>query len=182
MSRQFFNMINLSISEIDEVRQDGLRPQVVGCFLNNKKVLFVYKEEHDLWQIPQGGIDNNEEIEQAFSREMSEELGSLFVKGADVSELILLGEDQVIFPEAKQGTRELSTDAGDSVFMIGKKYYFVAKGTKSKEVAIDRTEFDDSKWVSYGEGALLAETIYQKGKQRITLAALNFLKEKNLIV
>ncbi len=51
----------------------------VGIFLiNNKKQLWVgrrsdYKNEY--WQMPQGGIDNNETPEKAMKRELMEETG-----------------------------------------------------------------------------------------------------------
>lgn len=68
-----------SLKEIDSIRSQGLRPEVVGCFVSSKKILFVYKKEHHLWQLPQGGIENKEKIEKAALREMTEELGQSFV-------------------------------------------------------------------------------------------------------
>ncbi|MAI28935.1 MAG: RNA pyrophosphohydrolase [Pelagibacteraceae bacterium TMED124] len=51
----------------------------VGIFLiNEKKQLWVGKRidfRNDYWQMPQGGIDNNENPRQAMIRELSEEVG-----------------------------------------------------------------------------------------------------------
>ena len=51
----------------------------IGIFLiNEKKQLWVGKRidfRNDYWQMPQGGIDNNETPRQAMIRELSEEVG-----------------------------------------------------------------------------------------------------------
>lgn len=173
-------MEKLSLEQIDAVRKQGLRPQVVGCFLNNQKLLFVYHREYNLWQLPQGGIDNFETVDQAFLREMTEEMGEEFTKNAS-SDISIIGEDLITFPLAKQGTRELKTDDGKDIFMEGKKYFFAVSETSSTELEIEQTEFDDYKWVSYAESLALADTIYQKGKQRTILKVLETLKEKSLL-
>ena len=49
-----------TLQEIDAIRKEGMRPQVVGCFVSNKKTLLVYSEKYNLWQFPQGGIDNTD--------------------------------------------------------------------------------------------------------------------------
>lgn len=173
-------MDDLSLEQIDEIRKHGFRPQVVGCFLNNKKLLFVFHKEYNLWQLPQGGIDNSETFTQAFIREMTEEMGETFAEKIN-SKISIIGEDSIIFPPAKQGTRELKTDDGKDFFMEGKKYFFIAADTNSQEIDIPQTEFDDFEWADYAEALKLANTIYQKGKQRVVLKVINALKEKNLL-
>ncbi len=37
-----------NLEEIDAVRKTGLRPGIVGCFLHNKKILFIFKEKYNL--------------------------------------------------------------------------------------------------------------------------------------
>lgn len=169
-----------TLEEIDTVRQRGFRPGVVACFLHDKKILLLYKKEHNLWQLPQGGIENSETIEQAFSREMSEELGAEFVESTG-GEISYVAEDKVEFPLKKQGDRDLQTDDGQPVKMKGKKYFFICAYRFNPDINIQKTEFDDSRWVNFEEGLRLADKIYQKGKQRITLKILNKLKELNLI-
>ncbi len=166
--------------QIDAVRQKGFRPGVVGCFLHDKKILLLYKKEHNLWQLPQGGIENGETIERAFSREMSEELGAEFVKSTG-GEIAYVAEDKVEFPLKKQGDRDLQTDDGQPIKMKGKKYFFVCAYRLDPQINIEETEFDDFRWVDFDAGIKLAEKIYQKGKQRITLKILNKLKSLDLI-
>ncbi len=166
--------------EIDEIRKKGFRPQVVGCFLHSGKVLFLYKKEHDLWQLPQGGIDNRETMEEALVREMAEELGDKFIESINKN-IRLISEAKVEFPANKQDVRNLQTDDDEPVTMKGKKYFFLTATATDVSIDISETEFDKYKWVSFEEGMGLAENIYQKGKKRITVKVLKKLKELGLI-
>jgi hypothetical protein len=139
-----------SLEEIDQIRNSGFRPQIVGCFLNNKKILFLYKKNHDLWQLPQGGIDN--------------------------------GEDEMTFPNHSQNSRDLKNDAGEKIFMKGKKYFFIAADSNAMDLNIGETEFDAFKWVSFDESFILCNNIYQVGKKRITLNVLDQLKNSDKII
>ncbi len=184
-----------SPSEIDYIRQSGFRPQIVGCiiskplkkditkpaeiaFLQNK-ILFVYKEKYKLWQLPQGGIDNNETITQATLREMTEELGKNFTKSFQIDRII--GEDRLIFPKQLQGSRKLQTDTGEKIFMIGKKYFFVVISVSNTNLNINETEFDDYQWLNYKEALKLVNKIHQKGKRQIILKGLKLLRQQNLL-
>lgn len=173
-------MKQLTVSEINQIRERGLRPQVVGCFLHAKKILFLYSHEHELWQLPQGGIDNGEDIEVAFFREMREEIGSEFIEVCDKN-ISLFGEDKVEFPTHSQNSRELKNDAGQTILMKGKKYFFVYANTDVSAIDISQSEFNDFKWVSFKEGLALCEEMTQKGKKRITIGALNKLRELDLL-
>ena len=168
-----------SLKEIDIIRKSGFRPQVVGCFLNDKKILFLFTEKYNLWQLPQGGIDNKETIKQAIIREMTEELGEEFVATSKINSLI--GDNQVEFPNHAQNSRELKTDAGDNIFMQGKKYFFVAIDINIADIDINKTEFDDYKWLDYENAMELSKTIYQHGKQRVTADVLEKLHSADLL-
>lgn len=164
-----------SLEEIDSIRKNGYRPQVVGCFLKDREILFLFKKEHELWQLPQGGIDNNETAEEAILREMKEELGSEFIEGAEVDSVI---ERSVIdFPKNSENLRELKTDDGVEMVMKGKEYFFMAVNAKKKELDIKKTEFDEYEWVDYDKALEVCEMIYQKGKRRITENVLAKLRE-----
>ncbi len=168
-----------NLAEIDQARRSGFRPGVVGCFLNDKKILFLFKEKHNLWQLPQGGIDNKESIEQATRREMREELGKKFTTSMKIHSLI--GQNQVEFPDNNKNSRDLVIDAGKKIFMQGKKYFFIAIDIKIPNLNIKETEFDDYSWLDYADALILAKTIYQQGKQRVTLDALKSLHELDLL-
>lgn len=170
-----------SLEELDKDRSEGLRPSVVGCFLNSGKILFVYQKTHQLWQLPQGGVDNHETTIAAFKREMTEELGEDFLKQASFKPT-LFSADKIEFPPDKQGLRELKLDSGNPVKMKGKKYYFLYATSSSTNLKFPSDEeYNDFKWVNYDEALELAKTSAQGGKLRITTSALDVLKNKNLL-
>ena len=173
-------MEKFTIAEIDDVRNSGFRPQVVGCFINDRKILFLYKKIHDLWQLPQGGIDNGEDIDASFTREMAEELGGKFTASV-TSDISLVGSDEIDFPKQTQNSRELKNDKGEIIFMKGKKYFFIAATSDTLEIDIAETEFDDYKWVTHAKALVLCNEMYQQGKKRITLNALSQIKSLGLI-
>ena len=154
------------LKEIDEIRKRGFRPQVVACFLYDKKILFLYKKEHNLWQFPQGGIDNGETVEKAILREMREELGEDFLARVKIGEAI--SRDVIEFSSDKWGSRELVTDVGEKILMKGKEYFFVLVNPSGMILDVNQTEFDDYQWVDYEEAFKITEKIYQKEKRRMT--------------
>jgi len=164
---------------IDDIRQKGFRPQVVGCFLNNNKILFLYKKKHSLWQLPQGGIDNKETVRQAIKREMQEELGEKFIKNCDFYNIEITEEAQLEFPKKTKGSRDLKTDTGKEMFMKGKRYLFIKIKVNSPELDIDQTEFDNHKWLNFKDAIILSNKIYQIGKRKITLKAIKSIGLNN---
>jgi len=170
-------MTHSLIEQINEIRSHGFRPGIVGCFVHQKKVLFMYDKQYNLWQLPQGGIDNNEDVRDAVQREMKEEVGEFLTKYC-TDDYVLVGRNKVEFPPKNHGKRELQTDAGQSVLMRGKFYFFVRINAHSSTLHLEKTEFDDYKWLSYAEAKKEARSMYQRGKQRVTLFALDILKQR----
>ncbi len=169
-----------TLEELDNLRKQGLRPSVVGCFLNNKKILLVYQKIHNLWQLPQGGVDNKLNLDQAFVKEMSEEVTEDFLKNTD-PKIELIGEDRIEFPPSKQNLRDLQSDSGEKLEMKGKYYYFMLARANSTEITIGATEFDDYKWLSYDEAIKLIKDTSTGGKLRITSQILSKIKDKGLL-
>lgn len=170
----------METTKIEQIRADGLRPQVVACIICDKKLFFVYKEKYRLWQLPQGGIEPGETTETALKREMSEELGES-VASSFAGEMMLIGENKVFFPKNKINSRKLHSISGKEIGMKGKHYFFVAARTQEKSVKIDDTEFDDYLWCSYDEAMKKVDKIYQPGKKRITASVVKELKAQSLI-
>ncbi len=165
--------------EIDTVRRQGFRPEVVGCFAHNKKVLFCYQSKYRIWEFSQGGVNNHETLEQALSREMVEELGRSFWSHCETPRY--LGETELIFPKQTQGSRELVTDNGDEVFMIGKKYYFFMISVRNPNLDIKETKYNGFQWKDRVEARELTADIYQKGKQRVIQRALSLMEREKVI-
>ena len=170
-----------TIEDLDKDRSEGFRPSVVGCFLNSGKILFVYQKIHKLWQLPQGGVDNKENLTDAFKREMAEELGTDFVKQTSFKPTFI-SSDKIEFPPDKQGLRELKTDSGKPITMKGKKYYFLYATSVSMSLKFPSAEeYSEFKWVNFEEAQELAKSSSQGGKLRITTAVLETLKSKDLL-
>lgn len=172
-------MKNPSLVKINEKRKHGLRPQVVGCFVHDRKVFLFYDKKHHLWQFPQGGIDNLEEIEDALEREMTEELGSRFVSQKKDAQLLV--EDRINFPEKYWGSRSLRDDEGGKLLMKGKHYYAFAVETGAESVILEETEFDDYLLASYDQAEALLVKVYQREKRRISVRFLEALAAQKLI-
>lgn len=63
-------------------KKDLYRPNVAAIILcdeyPHKKEIFIAQRNdlHDVWQFPQGGIDEGEEVHEALFRELEEEIGT----------------------------------------------------------------------------------------------------------
>lgn len=168
----------LTQNQIDIVRKNGFRPEVGICILHNNKLLMLYDQKHGLWQLPQGGIKNGETAEDAFKREGREELGADIMDGL-AKEGRYVTSEQLRFKTANNTM--LKTDDGKEVPMQGKEYFFIAAETSVENVDILETQFDEYKWCDYADAFATAKSIYQKGKQKVTVGVVEELKKLGLI-
>ena len=123
----------------------GLLREGIGIFLlNSKKQLWIGKRidvRNDYWQMPQGGIDNNESPLQAMKREMKEETG--------------ITENFNVIMESKEWlSYELPKDLVNIVWggkYLGQKQKWFACNFfgKDDEIKLDKhkPEFMDWKWI-----------------------------------
>ncbi len=170
-----------SLAELDKIREKGLRPGIVACFVNDKKLLMVLKREYNLWLMPQGGISNGETPQTAILREMTEEMGKSFIDNI-AGEGELLYEEGLFFSEKIHGERELQTDSGKVLTMTGKHYFFYVLPTKTQEVILSDTEFDDYFWMPYSAAKFITTKMYVKNKGEIILKVLELLKVRGFIL
>jgi hypothetical protein len=170
----------LSNKDLNEARKQGFRPSVLCCCINENKVLILYNKEYSFWMFPQGGIENGEEDSSAIVRALQGDMGEVFISDCDTNYL-LLGDEQVEFAPGKHNITELKTDEGVVVEPKGKKYYFYAVYKKDPNIDLANTQYSEYFWVGHKAGTFLANKIPQKGKKRITVKALELLKEKGLI-
>ncbi len=164
---------------IERARKEGYRPVAVACLIFNNRVLFVYDEEHELWQLPQGGIKPGESVRDTLERELSEELYPDLIK--NIQSFSYIGTNKVTFPKATQGSRPIATSKGGQTYMRGKRYYFTAVFMKSQKIDIARTEFSRYHWATASQTNEILATIYQHGKRRVTAYAMNKLKARSII-
>ncbi len=165
--------MEVTLEQLDDLRHTGMRPQALCCIVKEQQVLFVYDRTYDLWQFPQGGIDNGETIEQAANREMNEELGTEFA--STLSFISIIADNEIKFVKDKHGARPLQTDAGEAMIMKGKHYFYCVLQADTHSYSND-TQFAKAAWLTYDDAVKRATTLYQKGKKRVTLSALEALK------
>lgn len=67
--------IHSSIDTIDN-KTIWERPATRAIILRNKKILLLYTERYDDYSLPGGGVNEGEEIIEAFKRELKEETGA----------------------------------------------------------------------------------------------------------
>ena len=126
--------------------REGYRPNVAMIVINNdNKVLICRRRNTQTWQFPQGGIDPNENIQEAMYRELFEEVG-------------LSKEDVNIIGESKKMiTYDIPITLRSKV--LGGKFkgqdqkWFLLKTIKD-DIKINLNnevipEFEEFEWVSY---------------------------------
>jgi 8-oxo-dGTP pyrophosphatase MutT (NUDIX family) len=166
--------------QINEIRKTGFKPGVVCCFVNDRKLLFLFSKEYNIWMLPQGGIDNNETPEAAIYREMAEELGEKFVKNiSEIKELV--HADELEFSNNKRFDKFLKTDEGEELRMLGKFYFFFVIETKNQLSDISSTEFDQVFWVNYTQAKYLTSKMYIPNKAEIISKVLDIIRKKGYI-
>ncbi|MDY0117754.1 MAG: RNA pyrophosphohydrolase [Sulfurimonadaceae bacterium] len=128
-------------------KKDLYRPNVAMILMSHeypqKKELFIAQRNDmlDIWQFPQGGIDEGEEIKEALFRELEEEVGT--------SEATIICE----YPEW------ISYDFPENVakkmrpYKGQKQKYFLLKFDENAKITLDTAhpEFSDYKFVSIDE-------------------------------
>jgi len=161
-------------------RQEGLRPSVVACVINKKgQVLLGFKNKFGIWEMPQGRIEEGENLISALEREIAEELGKSFLESVFVPASPLLAVEQVIFPGSGIEDKKLSV-GGKKIQMKGKKYYFCAVG-QIQEREPEEIEYNEFGWFSAKKAFETIEQIPQKGKKRILKKAVEILEKNGFI-
>lgn len=172
-----------TLETFEALREKGFRPQVVSCFVHEGKLLFMYDSKWKLWQLPQGGIEQGETAYEALSREIEEELGEVFHKTLTITPetVTFLGDAKVEFPKKTQGDKLLITADGREIPMKGKKYFFYVVPVALTEVEITDTEFQKYAWLTKEDSLRRIQSIYQKGKRRITEQAVTLLSKEGFL-
>jgi putative (di)nucleoside polyphosphate hydrolase len=128
------------------IDSDGYRANV-GIVLSNQKgaVLWARRMGQDAWQFPQGGINPDEDAEQAMYRELWEEVGLV----ADDVQIIAATNSWLRYKLPKRMVRRHS----QPVCIGQKQKWFLLRLLSSEQqlkLDVSRTpEFDQWKWVDY---------------------------------
>lgn len=171
---------DLKPENLDKLRALGYRPGVVLVLIHNKKALIGYIKKYEMWMFPQGGVNNFETTQQAIEREAIEELGKENFEKC-TKEYRFLYADKLRFAKHLEGDRELKTDDGTEIKMIGKGYFFFTVDCVDSQIDFKNTEFDDFKWLSYSQLVNLIEKNPAKNRKLIDLKAVEEMKKEAII-
>lgn len=143
----------------------GLYRKNVGiAILNSKNLLLACKRigMQNAWQMPQGGVDDNENLQNAMYRELKEEVG---LEKSDVEVMEIMKEELYYKFSNKNGGK-----------YIGQRQTWFLLKLKCNESKINiiqqNQEFDDYKWVNK---EFLLENIIEF-KKEVYLKVLNWIE------
>ena len=128
------------------IDSQGFRPNVGIVICNPQgRVLFAKRIGQRAWQFPQGGIRQNESLEQALYRELDEEVGL----GAEDVRVLHRTQDWLHYRLPKNYIRY-----NQDPLCIGQKQKWFLLSLECDEGKIELArhgapEFDDWQWVSY---------------------------------
>ena len=126
--------------------KQGYRPNVAMVVLNSKnKVLICRRTNTKTWQFPQGGVDNNENLEKAMYRELLEEVG---LRKDDV-QYIGESDDTIIYDIPKTIRSKV---LGGKFKGQEQKWFLLRIKNDDHEIRLDYEafpEFDTFEWVSF---------------------------------
>jgi len=149
------------------------RPNVAMIIVSNnypeKKEIFLAQRNDmsDVWQFPQGGIDDGEEVQEALFRELEEEIGTDKVK--------IIAE----YPEWISYDFPPKIAKGMKPWVGQKQRYFLVKLKKSAKINIQtkHPEFSDYKFVGIedvlGLSASFKKDVYEN--------VINYFKKEGLL-
>ena len=122
----------------------GYRLNVAMIVLNkDNKVLFCKRRNTENWQFPQGGVDENENIESAMFRELYEEVGL----EKDNVEIKAVSQN-LIYYDIPKNIR--SRVLGGKFKGQAQKYFLLKLISGEVDLNIENTpEFDKYSWVSF---------------------------------
>lgn len=147
------------------------RKNVGGVLLNEENKVFVGLRNDSLqaWQMPQGGIDEGEEPQVAFLREMKEEIGT------DQFEMIAFTQKWYRY-DFPLDIREKLKRLYKSDFKGQEQLWFLCRTHKKTIINIEteHPEFSDYKWTTPSE--IIDNSVHFKKE-----VYLNVFKEFNLL-
>ena len=122
----------------------GYRLNVAMIVLNkDNKVLFCKRRNTENWQFPQGGVDENENIESAMFRELNEEVG-LEKNNVEITAV----SKNLIYYDIPKNIR--SRVLGGKFRGQAQKYFLLKLISGDVDLNIENTpEFDKHSWVPF---------------------------------
>ncbi len=149
------------------------RPNVAMIILSEnypeEKEIFIAQRNDltDIWQFPQGGIDNGEEVQEALFREMEEEIGT------DAAEIIAEYPEWISYDFPEKIAKKMKPYRGQT------QRYFLMKFKKNAKInlATKHPEFINYKFVNIAD--LLSHTAHFK--KPVYETVINYFKKEGLL-
>ncbi len=144
-------------------KKDLYRPNVAMIIVSNnypqKKEIFIARRNDltDVWQFPQGGIDEGEEVQEAMFRELEEEIGTKKAK------IIAEYPEWISYDFPSKIAKKMKPYKGQ------KQRYFLVKLKKSAKINIHtkHPEFSDYKFVGVDEALGLSASFKAKVYKKV---------------
>ncbi len=154
-------------------KKDSYRPNVAMIVVSNnypeKKEIFVAlrNDLSDIWQFPQGGIDEGEEAQEAMFRELKEEIGTKKVK------IIAEYPEWISYDFPVKISKKMRPYKGQ------KQRYYLVKLKKSAKININtkHPEFSDYKFVGIDDVLSLSASF----KHKVYKKVIKYFKKEGLL-
>ena len=149
------------------------RPNVAMVIVSNnypnKKEIFLAQRNDlsDIWQFPQGGIDEGEEVKEALFRELEEEIGTDKVK------IVAEYPEWISYDFPPKIAEKMQPWIGQ------KQRYFLVKLDENAQINIEteHPEFSDYKFVSVEDVLGLSASF----KQEVYASVINYFKNEGFL-
>ena len=153
--------------------KDLYRPNVAMIIVSNsyphKKEIFLAQRNDliDVWQFPQGGIDEGEEVIEALFRELQEEIGT------DKVEIVAEFPEWISYDFPPRIAQSMKPFIGQT------QRYFLVKLQEDAVIDIntEQPEFRDYKFVPIEEALSMSASF----KKDVYESVLNYFKEEGLL-
>jgi putative (di)nucleoside polyphosphate hydrolase len=154
-------------------KKDLYRPNVAmiivsSCYPQKKEIFLAQRNDmSDVWQFPQGGIDEGEEVKEALFRELLEEIGT------DMVEVIAEFPQWISYDFPPRIAETMKPFIGQT------QRYFLVKLHEEAEININthEPEFSDYKFVTADEALNLSASF----KKDVYESVISYFKKEGLL-
>ena len=154
-------------------KENLYRPNVAMILVSHnypqKKEIFIAQRNdlHDVWQFPQGGIDNGEEVQEALFRELEEEVGT------DNATIIAEYPQWISYDFPAKIAASMKPYIGQK-----QKYFLLKLGIDAKiNLETEHPEFNDYKFVDVDEVLGLSASF----KKEVYEKVINYFKKESYL-
>lgn len=150
------------------IDQDGYRPNVGIVLINKDNLVFWGRRKGEYsWQFPQGGLAENESLDECMYRELNEELGLL----PEHVKIVAKTQDWLYYNVPGNWNKQNSNYRGQK--QVWYLLQFVGYDHHINLRSVEEQEFDAWRWINFWEPI----DMVVKFKQDVYKRALNYLSK-----